>query len=65
MRRIVLILGVLWAGTAYADLASTSYVSTAVESRVDTSADAKQTMAGEYTVSGALFVPTPPLPPMD
>ncbi len=65
MRRIVLILGVLWAGTAYAELASTSYVSTAVETRVDTSANAKQVMAGEYTVSGSFHVPTPPLPPMD
>lgn len=50
MRRIVPILCVLWAGSACADLASTSYVSTAVETRVDTSANAKQVMAGEYTV---------------
>ena len=65
MKRIALIMAVLFAGTAYADLASVSYVNTAVETRVDTSAQAKQVMAGEYTVSGALNVPTPPLPPMD
>ena len=65
MRRIVPFLCVVRAGTAYADLASTSYVSTAVETRVDTSANAKQVMAGEYTVSGSFHVPTPPLPPMD
>ena len=59
------ILCVVWAGSACADLASTSYVSTAVETRVDTSANAKQVMAGEYTVSGSLHVPTPPLPPVE
>ena len=33
--------------------------------KVDTSADANQTMAGTYTVSGTLMVPTPPLPSAD
>ncbi len=65
MRRLVLLVCVLMAGTAYADLASVSYVSKATETSVKTSAETKQTMAGEYTVSGALYVPTPPLPPMD
>ena len=65
MKRFVLVVCVLMVGTAYADLASTSYVGTAVESRVDTSAEAKQVMAGEYTVSGTFNVPTPPLPPAD
>ena len=65
MKRLVLVVCALMVGTAYADLASTSYVSTAVETRVDTSAEAKQVMAGEYTVSGTFNVPTPPLPPAD
>lgn len=65
MKRLVLIVCAIMTGTAYADLASTSYVSTAVETRVDTSAEAKQVMAGEYTVSGTFNVPTPPLPPAD
>lgn len=47
-------------------VASTEYVATYVEhkteSAVDTSATANQTMAGTYTVSGTLIVPTPPLP---
>ena len=47
-------------------VASTEYVATYVEhkteSTVDTSATANQTMAGTYTVSGTLIVPTPPLP---
>lgn len=65
MKRFVLIVLLLMTRTASADLASTSYVSTAVETRVDISPDAKQVMAGEYTVSGTFNVPTPPLPPAD
>ena len=49
----------------------TEYVGQQVDTKVDTSADAKQVMAGEYTVSGsftvtgAFKVPTPPLPNPD
>ncbi|MBQ8294449.1 MAG: hypothetical protein IJX89_03625 [Alphaproteobacteria bacterium] len=43
-------------------IAGTSYVDTAVSSKVDTAATASQEMAGSYTVSGTLVVPTPPLP---
>jgi hypothetical protein len=49
-------------GGAYASIASSQYVDTAVSTRVDTSANASQTMAGSYTVSGELIVPTQPLP---
>ncbi len=42
-----------------ADIASTTYVD---NTKVDISATANQTMAGTYTVSGTLVVPTPPLP---
>ena len=65
MRRLTLILIVLFTGSANAELASTNYVNSAVESRVDTSSNAKQVMAGEYTVTGTLHVETPPLPPAD
>ena len=34
----------------------------ALESKVDTSTTANQTMAGSYTVSGTFNVPTPTLP---
>lgn len=37
-------------------------VYSAVSNRVDTASSAVQTMAGEYTVSGSLFVPDQPLP---
>jgi hypothetical protein len=43
----------------WADIASTTYVD---KNKVDVSASANQTMAGTYTVSGTLIVPTPPLP---
>ncbi len=46
----------------YADIASKAYVKGVTETRVDTAATANQTMAGTYTVSGMLVVPTPPLP---
>lgn len=46
-------------GVAPADIASTTYVD---NTKVDISATANQTMAGNYTVSGTLVVPTPPLP---
>ncbi len=43
-------------------LVSAQYVSEVVENKVDVSKSANQVMAGTYTVSGALMVPTPPLP---
>ena len=46
-------------------VASVQYVSEVVENKVDVSASANQTMAGSYTVSGSLVVPTPPLPTAD
>ena len=49
-------------GAAYASIASSQYVDSAVSTRVDTSEKANQTMAGSYTVSGEFNVPTPPLP---
>ena len=49
-------------GGAYASIASSQYVDSAVSTRVDTSENANQTMAGSYTVSGEFNVPTPPLP---
>ena len=49
-------------GGAYASIASSQYVDSAVSTRVDTSEKANQTMAGSYTVSGEFNVPTPPLP---
>lgn len=45
-----------------ADIASTTYVDTATVTKVDVSSNANQTMAGNYTVSGTMVVPTPPLP---
>ena len=50
---------------ALAGVASSQYVQESVATRVDTSANANQTMAGTYTVSGTLVVPTPPLPPLE
>ena len=46
-------------------LISGEYVDEKIATKVDTSETAKQTMAGEYTVSGTLIVPTPPLPSAD
>ena len=48
-----------------ANVASAQYVQESVATKVDTSANANQTMAGTYTVSGTLMVPTPPLPSAD
>ncbi len=62
--RVLILFGVLamLAMPACAEIASTSYVASASASKVDTSVSANQTMAGSYTVSGTLVVPTPPLP---
>lgn len=46
-------------GAVCADIASASYVNS---TNVDVSASANQAMAGTYTVSGTLIVPTQPLP---
>lgn len=47
---------------ANTELASRDYVDRITSDKVDTAATATQTMAGSYTVSGTLVVPTPPLP---
>ena len=61
-RLLLFLLIVCWGGGAYASIASSQYVDSAVSTRVDTSEKANQTMAGSYTVSGEFNVPTPPLP---
>ncbi len=50
--------GVVVASKKYVDERINSQTNT----KVDTSATAKQVMAGEYTVTGTLIIPTPPLP---
>ena len=40
----------------------TAQITSAISSKVDTSATANQTMAGTYTVTGTLNAPTPTLP---
>lgn len=63
MKIFLLVFVVLFmAMPGYTDIASTSYVSNSTATKVDTSANVNQTMAGSYTVSGTLVVPTPPLP---
>lgn len=64
MRRIVLIICILSTGNAFADLASTTYVQSVSETKVDITANANQIMQGTYHVSGVMTVETPPLPPM-
>jgi hypothetical protein len=65
MRVIVIFLAVFFVLPVWAAIPSTNYVNEAIETRVGVSADTKQTMAGEYTVTGSFNVPTPPLPPAD
>jgi hypothetical protein len=65
MRKLVLIFCILFSPAAFADLASVDYVETRLEEKVDVSENAKQTLKGEYTITGTLHVPTPPLPPAD
>ena len=60
--RIIFFIGWLMPIAAGANVASVGYVNETVANRVDTAASATQTMAGSYTVSGTLVVPTPPLP---
>ena len=59
LRRIVLFFILLIPCGVWADLASTTYVETRTTTKVDVSESANQTMAGTYTVSGTLVVPTP------
>lgn len=62
MRGIVLFLCFLLPTNTLGGIASTKYVNTAIETRVDTSESSNQTLAGTYNVSGTMTVPTPPLP---
>ena len=56
--------------TVFAGIPSTAYVqqqvanqiADSISTKVDTSATANQTMAGTYTVTGAMYAPTPTLP---
>ena len=50
------------ASVCNADLASTSYVQKELDTKLDTNSGAQQQMAGDYTVTGSLKVPTQPLP---
>lgn len=59
MRVMLLFFLLVTPGAVCADIASASYVNS---TKVDVSASANQTLAGTYTVSGTLIVPTPPLP---
>lgn len=51
--------------SAFADIASVQHVENQTKTKVDTSAYSNQQMAGTYTVTGTLIVPTPELPPKD
>ena len=62
MRVIVVFLTMFFALPVWASIPSTNYVNEAIETRVGISADTKQTLAGEYTVTGSFKVPTQPLP---
>ncbi len=48
--------------TAYVQQQIASQIADSVSTKVDTSATANQTMAGTYTVTGAMYAPTPTLP---
>ena len=66
MRRMLVLMVVLMMPCAsLANVVSAQYVQESVATKVDTSANANQTMAGTYTVSGTLMGPTPPLPSAD
>lgn len=47
---------------ATASVASGEYVRAQTETKVDAAPDSRNTMAGEYNVTGHLTVPTPALP---
>ena len=61
-RLFVFVCCLFMASVCNADLASTSYVQSNTKDKVSAAPEASQTMAGSYTVSGVLIVPTPPLP---
>ena len=48
---------------AWANIASKDYVEEQVNTRVDMSKESENVMAGKYTISGTIEVPTPDLPP--
>ena len=56
MRVIVIFLAVFFVLPVWAAIPSTNYVNEAIETRVGVSADTKQTLAGEYTVTGSFKV---------
>ena len=64
MKHVVLAVFVVifLSGAVFADIASVSYVQSNTKDKVSAAPEASQTMAGSYTVSGVLIVPTPPLP---
>ncbi|MBP3545213.1 MAG: hypothetical protein J6J82_02800 [Alphaproteobacteria bacterium] len=62
MHIIVTFLTAFFVLPVWAAIPSTNYVNEAIETRVGVSADTKQTLAGEYTVTGSFKVPTQPLP---
>lgn len=59
---LLIFLCVMPVHVAHADIASIEYVNKSSNNKVDISESANQTMAGTYTISGTLVVPTPPLP---
>ncbi len=65
MKCMIIFLTLMLPMSAFADIASVRYVENQTKTKVDTSADSNQQMAGTYTVTGALIVPTPELPPKD
>ena len=56
---------VFMASSAFADIASTTYVDSATQNKLDISATANQKIEGTYTLSGQMYVPTPPLPAIE
>lgn len=48
--------------TAYVQQQVANQIADSVSTKVDTSSTANQTMAGTYTVTGAMYAPTPTLP---
>ncbi len=52
----------LCSAPAVAEIASVQYVDNKLDTKLEISANAEQTMAGDYVVTGTLKVPTQPLP---
>ena len=65
MRCLIVFLTLMFPISAFADIASVQHVENQTKTKVDTSANSNQQMAGTYTVTGTLIVPTPELPPKD